>query len=184
MPQFNQITDQIFTVNDFFTHKECDAYIKLTESMGFSDAPVNTAFGPQINHQFRNNTRVILDDVERANDLWSRIPEYVPKTIGDWDVCGVNERLRFYRYDVGQQFDWHYDGCYERDNGERSHLTFMVYLNDGFDGGATTIERVNIAPQRGMALFFIHQIRHKGQPVSLGRKYVLRTDVMYRHRDA
>ena len=43
----------------------------------------------------------------------------------------MNERLRFYRYDIGQQFDWHYDGYFERDNGERSYLTLMVYLNDG-----------------------------------------------------
>ena len=52
-----------------------------------------------------------------------------------WSPVGLNERLRLYRYDVGQQFDWHMDGYYERDNGDRSFFTFMVYLNDGFEGG-------------------------------------------------
>ena len=180
MPEYNYITDQIFTVSNFFTDEECDAYIDLAESIGFDDAPINTASGPQIRKDVRNNTRVMLDDQARADDLWSRIPEYIPHSFGDWSACGVNERFRFYRYDIGQQFDWHYDGYFERDNGERSHLTFMVYLNDGFVGGNTTLEGMNIAPKKGLALFFIHRILHKGQPIVDGRKYVLRTDVMYR----
>jgi hypothetical protein len=28
----------------------------------------------------------------------------------------------------------------------------------------------------------VHHILHKGQPVTAGRKYVLRTDVMYRRQ--
>jgi hypothetical protein len=60
----------------------------------------------------------------------------------------------------------------------------MIYLNDGFVGGETTLEGDTIVPQKGLALFFIHQLRHKGQPIVDGRKYVLRTDVMYRRRDA
>jgi hypothetical protein len=183
MPEYNYITDQIFTVSEFFTPEECNAYIDLAESIGFDDAPINTAFGPQIRKDVRNNTRVMLDDQAHADDLWSRIPDYIPHSLGDWTACGANGRLRFYRYDVGQQFDWHYDGYFERDNGERSQLTFMVYLNDGFQGGDTTFEGVNIVPQAGLALFFIHRIRHKGQPIVNGRKYVLRTDVMYRRRD-
>lgn len=180
MPEYNYITDQIFTVSEFFPPNECDSYIDLAESIGFEDAPINTSFGPQIRKDVRNNTRVVLDDQDRANELWSRIPDYVPHCIGGWQICGVNERLRFYRYDIGQQFDWHYDGYFERTNGERSHLTFMIYLNEGFTGGETTLENIAIAPKKGLALFFIHQIRHKGQPVVDGRKYVLRTDVMYR----
>ena len=180
MPEYNYITDQIFTVTDFFTAEECDAYVELAESIGFDEAPINTPLGPQLRKDVRNNSRVILDDQQRANQLWSRIPDYIPHNIGGWSACGVNERLRFYRYDIGQRFDWHYDGYFERENGERSHLTFMVYLNEGFHGGETSFENIGITPEKGLALFFIHQILHKGQPVVEGRKYVLRTDVMYR----
>ena len=35
-----------------------------------------------------------------------------------------------------------------------------------------------------MALFFEHAIHHKGEAVIQGRKYVLRTDVMYAAEDA
>jgi hypothetical protein len=37
-----------------------------------------------------------------------------------------------------------------------------------------------ITPAKGMALLFHHPILHRGDSVVRGRKYVLRTDVMYR----
>ena len=181
MPEYNWITDEIFTVSEFFTHDECDACIRLAESSGFSDAPINSAFGPQLRQDVRNNTRVMIDDPDRAEQLWQRSIDYVPTFAGDWSAVGFNERLRFYRYDVGQQFDWHYDGAFERPSGERSRLTFMIYLNGSFEGGQTSFENTTVVPKTGLALFFVHQIRHKGQPVTKGRKYVLRTDVMYRY---
>jgi len=180
MPEYNYVNEKVFTVADFFTSEECDAHIALAESMGFEEAPINTKFGPQMRKDVRDNQRVILDDPGRAGDLWQRIPDYIPLKLGEWSACGVNERLRFYRYELGQQFDWHYDGYFQRANGERSHITFMIYLNEGFTGGATSIEGIHITPQKGLALFFMHRVLHKGQPVDEGRKYVLRTDIMYR----
>ena len=35
MSEYNWITEQIFTVTNFFTHSECDAYLDLAESIGF-----------------------------------------------------------------------------------------------------------------------------------------------------
>lgn len=180
MPEYQWISDRIFTVSEFFTPAECDAHIKLAEGNGFDEAPINTPFGPELRKDVRNNTRVIVDDISRAQELWSRIQDYIPHAFAGWQACGVNERFRYYRYEVGQQFDWHYDGYFERRTGERSQFTFMVYLNEGFTGGATTIEKLDIVPRQGMALFFTHRLLHKGQPVESGVKYVLRTDVMYR----
>lgn len=181
MPEYNFISDEIFTVSDFLTRDECERYIQLAESRGFTDAPINTALGTEIRRDVRNNTRVMIDDPKLAAHLWSRAAEYVPAKLADSAPVGVNERLRFYRYEDGQQFNWHYDGYFERLNGERSRLTFMVYLNDGFEGGHTSFQEHSIAPRAGAALFFVHEILHKGQPVFKGRKYVLRTDVMYLH---
>ena len=68
----------------------------------------------------------------------------------------------------------------------------MIYLNDGFEGGATSFaelddrmrdeDRLTVNPRQGMALIFAHPLLHKGEPVVSGRKYVLRTDVMYARR--
>jgi hypothetical protein len=62
----------------------------------------------------------------------------------------------------------------------------MVYLNDDFVGGETKFylddgtPRLDVKPERGMALVFVHRQLHEGAAVVQGRKYVLRTDVMYR----
>src|SRR5262245_40662902 len=163
MPEYEWITDQIFTVTEFFTRDECRAAIAKAEASGFDAAPINGMFGPQMRPDVRNNSRVLIDDPQLAVDLWERARDYIPLKIGPWHAIGVNERFRYYRYDLGQQFDWHYDGAYERDNGERSQLTFMIYLNEGFEGGETSFEDAVIVAREGKALFFIHQIRHKGE---------------------
>ncbi len=181
MTQLNRISDDIFTVAEFFSSEECAAYIQLSEEFGYESAPITTSFGPQQRPDVRNNMRAMFDDVDRADGLWQRASQFVGPWKANWQPIGLNERLRIYRYDIGQQFDWHYDGAYERRNGERSWLTFMVYLNDDFEGGQTSFENAIVKPQQGMALFFVHQIRHKGEPVTRGRKYVLRSDVMYRY---
>jgi hypothetical protein len=37
-----------------------------------------------------------------------------------------------------------------------------------------------VKPKPGMTLVFQHELWHEGAPVTRGRKYVLRTDVLYR----
>ena len=94
----------------------------------------------------------------------------------------MNERFRCYRYEPGQRFAPHFDGAFVRDAHERSHLTLMVYLNEGFGGGSTAFldwDR-EVAPRLGSALVFQHRLLHEGCTVTSGVKYVLRSDVMYR----
>jgi hypothetical protein len=59
----------------------------------------------------------------------------------------------------------------------------MAYLNDGFEGGETNFEllheRITVSPKAGMALLFVHHLLHEGAPIRSGRKYVLRSDVMF-----
>ncbi|MEP3478453.1 MAG: 2OG-Fe(II) oxygenase [Fuerstiella sp.] len=180
MPTLTTITDEIFTVAEFFSPDECVSLIRLAESAGFSDAPINTSVGPAVRGAARNNTRVIVDDPSRANALWQRLADLLPHPIENWVATGINERFRYYRYEVGQQFNWHRDGQFRRANGELSLLTFIVYLNDDFGGGHTSFDESDILPHTGMALLFHNELRHKGQPVTSGRKYVMRTDIMYR----
>ena len=189
------VPDRIFTISNVLSPEECVEYITLTENIGYTPAGLTVGkdeymMAPQV----RNNDRVILDDEKRATDLWNRIAEYVPTTIDNWTAIGLNERLRFYRYDPGQWFAPHGDGSYMRENHDHSRLTFMIYLNDGFEGGETrfyihhdyfvlldpnVVPDVSVVPKTGMALCFRHEMRHEGARMIGGRKYVLRSDVMY-----
>jgi hypothetical protein len=177
----------LFVIRNFLSIAECDAFIEQSERFGYADAPITTAAGFLMRKDIRDNLRVMHDDQELARRWYERARESLCQLWFGWRVVGLNERFRFYRYDVGHRFAPHTDGCFERDNGERSYFTFMVYLNEGFTGGATAFHHRHpsllVTPERGKALVFYHRQLHEGMPVAAGRKYVLRTDVMYRRED-
>ncbi|MGJ4945376.1 2OG-Fe(II) oxygenase [Bradyrhizobium sp. HKCCYLS1011] len=181
------------TIEGFLSLGECDDYVRFGEAIGFTEAPISTSEGMIMMEDVRNNDRVMIDDAARAQALYQRLSGHLaPRFQKTWVPVALNERLRLYRYDIGQQFDWHLDGHFERELGERSQFTFMVYLNDDFEGGATSFkdgdggasigDPFRVRPEKGMALLFHHPIMHRGDPVTKGRKYVLRTDVMYRRQ--
>jgi predicted 2-oxoglutarate/Fe(II)-dependent dioxygenase YbiX len=177
--------DCIFTVSGVLTADECASFVHLIESQGPEAAPITTGYGFVMDTDVRNNTRVMIDDPARAAWLWDRMVAFVPERIGPWKAVGLNERFRYYRYDPGQYFRWHGDGAFVRSQYERSLLTAMVYLSDDFEGGSTEFsDHGPVIPRRGTALFFEHRLIHQGAPVISGRKYVLRTDVMYRRESA
>lgn len=187
MGDYNWISNGVCTVSEFLSTHECEDFVKLAEASGFVDAPINSTSGFTIRKDIRNNDRVVLDLPDRAVALWLRASDFVRHNYQGRKAIGLNERFRFYRYEVNQRFDWHRDSCFERPNGERSLITVLIYLNQGFVGGETSFNepsinngrQLDIVPQTGLALFFDHPLLHKGQPVQSGRKYVLRTDVMY-----
>ena len=170
----------VYTISGFLSESECSAYIAKGEALGYEAAAVQTDIGELIVKDVRNNDRVLLDDAMWAQALFERARPLLPLEECGGTLCGFNERLRFYRYDVQQQFDWHYDGSVCLADGRESMLTFMVYLNDDFEGGNTDFRWTSVRPVRGTALVFPHHLMHRGAPVERGLKYVLRTDVMYR----
>ena len=178
--------ERIFTIPEFFTLDECASAIARSERAGYAEATITSPVGVVMDKSIRDNARLIVDDSALAATLWQRLQPFLPASIDQWRLQGLNERFRFYRYDPGQRFAPHLDGYFERANGDRSHLTFMIYLNDDFAGGETrfysgdtTQPRATVRAERGMALVFAHLQLHEGAAVVSGRKYVLRTDVMY-----
>ncbi len=156
-----EIADGIWVVENFLTPEECQEWIDFAEGIGFGDAPINVGFGAQaIVNNVRNNERAMIDDKDRAFLLWQRAKEHFPQMINHRVAIGFNERLRFYRYEQTQKFAWHYDGSFVRPNGERSLLTFMIYLNEEFQGGETVFVsqgKTEIVPKTGMMLVFKHE---------------------------
>jgi predicted 2-oxoglutarate/Fe(II)-dependent dioxygenase YbiX len=113
---------------------------------------------------------------------------------------GLNERLRFLRYNEGEYFAPHCDGsfAYPADHPTKAHqgsyVTFQLYLNEGFEGGATrffpeslgwgsTREYYDVVPKAGSVLLFEHRMYHEGEKLRKGRKYAIRSDVMYMSRE-
>lgn len=178
-----EIAEGIWTVENFLSAEECAEWIEFAENLGFDDAPINVGFGAEkIVNNVRNNERAMIDDSNRAFSLWQRAKKHLPEMIFHRVAIGLNERLRFYRYETSQKFSWHSDGSFSRDNGEKSLLTFMVYLNEEFQGGETVFignTKTEIVPKTGLMLAFKHELIHEGSVVRNGKKYVLRSDVMF-----
>ena len=137
---------------------------------------------------------------------------YRPHIDGAWPCSGFDVNGD-YRYDIndttnknGMQFVQSddasdvnksaYDGESKQSStrAQLSRLTFLIYLNDNFEGGNTTffipakeqegvLNAFPVMPSRGCVLVFPHGTctapLHEGSPVLKGCKYVIRTEVEY-----
>ena len=181
-------------IENIFTQVECDALIAITEGNGYQKALLGTS----LNMDRRNSDRSMIDSHAVADILWSRLQPWIPDNLyeGKANVVGINERFKFLRYDPGQYFKAHNDGAFHRNAYEQSRLTVQIYLNEGFKGGETTFVgsdkdgnfkpgrakgNVPIVPKTGSALIFMQNIFHEGTELEEGRKYTVRTEVMYQN---
>ncbi|QSI31793.1 iron-regulated protein [Variovorax sp. RKNM96] len=174
-----EISNAIFLIDEFIDPAECEALVQRAEQRGFEPAPIITATGTRIDTETRDNDRHVFEDSTLAESLWLRARGLMPTEMSGRKAVGLNERFRLYRYRPGQRFKWHSDAPFHRPNGEISLLTFIVYLNAGYEGGATRFEDVRVVGELGQALVFAHGLVHEGAEVSKGIKYALRSDVMY-----
>ena len=139
----------------------------------------------------RKSDRVIIDaPPQLARELFARLRSGLPETTTDaagawWRLAGLNPYLRVLRYRSGDFFLGHPDGNYPRQyTNRRSFMTVLLYLNEGYQGGFTTIydsagRALPVAPRTGMALVHHHRVWHEVPMLREGVKHVIRTDVMY-----
>jgi len=170
----------VFTIDDYLTPAECAHYIARGEQMGYEESEVAVNGTSKMWKEHRNNDRVVFDDPTLSALLFEKARLSLPQEIDGWQLSGFNERLRYYRYGPSEYFKWHKDGTHRPSDAEESFLTFMIYLNDGYEGGDTEFRWEKIKPRAGMALVFPHRLFHQSSSIIAGTKYVLRTDVMYR----
>lgn len=189
-------------IDGLIRREEAEEWIKLTESYGYSEALVNGRDFKDI----RNSGRCMIDDSAAAAVLYDRIFKVLRSTRFDERIepfamnggrnpaVGVNDRFRFLRYTEGQYFKPHFDGSYQRPDGRsRSMVTVQLYLNEGMEGGATTILSpsvidhdydedeviAKVVPKVGRVLLFDHKTMHEGALLTGGVKYAVRTEIMY-----
>lgn len=133
-------------------------------------AMINAGGGKQVmSVDTRKSGRIILDSHDIAQRLLDRLRPYLrdlnietvqnqPLVTGlgvarrgeVWSLTRLNERLRFLRYDGGDYFRPHWDGCYVTPDGkERSLFTIHLYLNgDGEQDMAELLPEIERAEKR------------------------------------
>lgn len=217
------IDDRLLTINNILTFNECNELINNNEKKGFKPSPLSGGgHGNCDKTPSRTSQFIVIDDKKLANKLWSRLKSYVPKNLrgispvsyvnsvtkGDeYKPIGINEHIRFYKYDIGQYIKKHDDYRMSRYRYERTtnkyyyqmtFLTVLVYLNDNFEEGTTNYWNdstksnfrflvnvrnqdpdIVINPKIGMASISDHVIQHEGIPPKKNSKYILRTDIIH-----
>jgi predicted 2-oxoglutarate/Fe(II)-dependent dioxygenase YbiX len=171
-------TSRVFSIPSFMGEGACQALMDLAESSGFAAAEVRTVNGQKSMPTIRNNERTVVTNPAWRDQLWNKLAQITLPTIDAQQAMGLPRELRFYKYCAGQRFKMHKDGPWVEE-GKTSKLTFLLYLNDEFEGGETDFREFQITPKKGSALLFVHDTWHEGRAVVSGTKYVLRSDVLY-----
>jgi len=82
--------------------------------------------------------------------IYARCKQALPPDYEGKEICGINKRFRIYQYYGGNVYRPHIDGAwpgsgikdeeyvYNHYQDRLSRLTFIIYLNEDFEGGATT----------------------------------------------
>merc|ERR1719181_2652059 len=77
---------------------------------------------------------------------------------------------------------------YANEDGLCSIYSLVLYLNSDFEGGELELQgpsglnpnRHVLKPSIGSAVLFPHDMLHAGLPVTSGRKYIARSELMFR----
>ncbi|WP_281556399.1 2OG-Fe(II) oxygenase [Thalassomonas sp. RHCl1] len=176
----HSVSKNIFTLDSFLTEKQCQKFIEHAESEGFRSADVNTGKGRSHLTHIRNNDRVDWVSEDLAKTWWNKLLNELLPEINGKKAIGLSPRFRFYRYTPGQKFNMHKDGRQEV-SGNITMMTFLVYLNEGYEGGSTKFRQddIEIHAVTGQALLFEHHLWHQGTKLESGSKYLLRTDIVF-----
>lgn len=191
-----------FLLHNVLSDAECDQMLAMSEAMGYTeDAPVSLG-----RHIRQNENCVWIAEPGMNDTLYQRCLPHLPADIAGGSPAGINMRWRLYKYSTHDIFRPHTDGSWPgsgidtatghlvRDmfHDRWSQFTWLLYLNDDFDGGATRFfvhededaAVPEVRPKRGAALCFFHGQHplspvHEGGLVTRGTKYVVRSDVLY-----
>ncbi|KAJ6498554.1 hypothetical protein C8R47DRAFT_1112078 [Mycena vitilis] len=198
-----------FVINDVFERSECQALIDAAEAVGMLPDEPTAGSATQLASVLAHNF-IWLADADFISTMYSRVVDLLPQAVHGGAVQGINRRFRLYRYRPGALYRPHIDGAwpasaldetttppsyvYDSDATVYSRLTFLIYLNDDFDGGCTTfflpspehgvLEARPVKPRAGTVCVFPHgaaqgSLLHEGSGVTDGAKYVIRTEVLY-----
>lgn len=172
--------DFVYQIDNLLTPEECQKYMDMFKNKGDVE---------NIDDKHRKYHRVQFNDQELADKLYEKVKSYLSnkiKIIAD----GMNEHIRLSMYDPKQFFGIHKDGInFDKNNKQRmSYATLNIFLNDNFEGGATTFYEKDKStvkfvckPKMGSGAFFYSQQFHEGNKIISGHKFLIRTDFMINH---
>jgi hypothetical protein len=138
----------IFEIDGFLPSELCDEYVQRAQDKGY---------------MIKSQTFSTYAEVKRTSSTWYMPYESVPEFLNLANrLTGFPiecfEEPQIVRYELGQQFSWHYDSIPKsmQDESGNRIATLLIYLNDVKTGGATTFKDlgVQVQPVKGKAALF------------------------------
>lgn len=176
----------IYEYENFISSDKCDEIINLVES---SDVP--SSLWNVGRNNVRNNNSINLTDnrinhknIKTADDEAHSIffkchEKYLNDNIilyymvHNHNLLTVGSRYTYRYYDKSDYYDWHIDS----DDVHENLISYLLYLNDDFDGGNLLFlnEKISIIPKKGSMICFPCglQMIHKSSPIKQGIKKVI-----------
>ena len=186
----------IYEFDDFLTSDECtilmsEASKKLEPSRVYTDEAdlSDTPYRDSMQAWMKQDSHPIVNKINQAVVKMTGLP------------LENQEDMQVVKYEKDGFFSPHYDACYGdkefckrmNSNGGPRLWTFMVYLNDGFEGGHTVFPNIkrSIQPKKGKLIVFqntdveeeeiIDNSLHGGDPVLHGNKWICNKWVRHRY---
>jgi prolyl 4-hydroxylase len=168
----------IRVVRGLFTPDECNYLIAHAEPALQPSFVVDPSTGARIPHPVRTSSGMSFGPTQedRVVHLLNRRIAAITGTKVDW-----GEPLHMLKYEPGQEYRPHVDALPSVAN--QREQTVLVYLNDGYQGGATRFDLLGVEfrGRTGDALIFRNvdrnggpemKARHAGLPVTNGVKWL------------
>ena len=168
-------------LDNFIVVSEAERLRQLAEQTGYKQADVRQADGSyKMIPEYRNNERASTMLPELANEWYDGLKDYLPPVIRMNSPTRLHPFIKFYKYKIGDYFNWHKDGPTIEGN-EKSKITFMIYLSDyGFTHFKVNNGEFCLESKEGRMVIFNHKVEHSSPPLDRGVKITLRSDVMYK----
>lgn len=184
--QVNDSSYDVIEIENVLTKEECNELIDIAFKIGLNDYSIR-----DVSNNLKNdNLSCYYKHCHVYIDFPSEIPIKLRRLCEQYTCISINnqEKIDIINYNVGNYFDNHHDAfdkVRKLATGfvNQRKYTFMVYLNEEFEGGTTEFPLINkiIIPKTGKAVVFkdsdssnniISQSMHRGNIVTNGTKWI------------
>jgi len=177
-------------IDNFLTPEECNTLINYMETnpciieQSMVDKGTFIDSG-KINLTDRNSKQCWISgkDLNIVKEIQRRIRAYI-NIDGNNGHDYMQEKLQLVKYTPSGFFKSHYDEKQTLFHKYNRDATFLIYLNDDYDGGETQFTNlgIRIIPKTGKAIYFknislldkriLFYSKHEGMNVTNGTKYI------------
>jgi len=183
-------------LHNVLSAEECSELVRRAKGENFQEILVKGGKNGALQTNVASCDRCLVNDADLAAELFGRV-SYALKSLGLEEnlhhasgnailkATGLSSSLHFLKFRPGDFFAPYRDSQYKR-GVEASYVTLQVYLNSGYRGGKTSFngsssgKHFDVKAKAGSILLFSQDLRREETQVTEGRKFVIRTDIMYK----